>query len=584
MRADVRARRRRRRARAVADHAWFAGVRLAAALVARGSRAWRCLATRCSARSQRRVRWPSFARRMLQRSRPVRLTVVDVFPGGPADQAGIRKNTTEIVISLSAHRLRSRGVPFDCRVASHRSATSRRCICIAPVAFDAADRRDCINRGGLDARSTADLVDRRARRGVAWLRQHLGPLAQMTAFLAGAARADATRRARHDRHVDDARVDCDRGGQQRAAARHHMQAVPIFGPVVLLVSTGSSRALSFPIIGLAVLYFPSRAPILDRHRWIVPAVIAASPADVRHRHRRARRSSADSTARCRRWRGSRCTAGRSKRRSRSALAVNVLIVIEGIGRYRVNLDADERRRIQIVVFTGVPAVFAYALKIGIPLLLGLAGPARSSCRGRSKHFCRRSCCCRRLACPTPWRCGTCSARAPCCAAACSTHSRGTRLTALVVIPVVALVGVAGPAARPVARDDRQRPAAVLPVLPRDARAWRCRYRDRGATLARSALLPRRVRRARDPGVARGTRPVRSRSARPGRDGRHADRFGAAPGKHRRVRIGFADGLEPLRRVRAGVDAARRGDAAARRQRRDHAAAMVRQTARSVPGR
>src|SRR5688500_7806461 len=29
-------------------------------------------------------------------------TVVDVFPGGPADQAGIGKNSSEIVISLSA--------------------------------------------------------------------------------------------------------------------------------------------------------------------------------------------------------------------------------------------------------------------------------------------------------------------------------------------------------------------------------------------------------------------------------------------------------------------------------------------------
>ncbi len=56
-----------------------------------------------------------------------------------------------------------------------------------------------------------------------------------------------------------------------------------------------------------------------------------------------------------------------------ALAANVLIVVEGIGRYRANLDANERRRIQIVVYTGVPAVFAYALKTGIPLLGGLAG-------------------------------------------------------------------------------------------------------------------------------------------------------------------------------------------------------------------
>ena len=64
-----------------------------------------------------------------------------------------------------------------------------------------------------------------------------------------------------------------------------------------------------------------------------------------------------------------------------ALAVNVLIVVEGIARYRINLDADERRRIQIVVFTGVPAVFAYALKTGIPLRPRHCSAGRSSCRG-----------------------------------------------------------------------------------------------------------------------------------------------------------------------------------------------------------
>ena len=65
-----------------------------------------------------------------------------------------------------------------------------------------------------------------------------------------------------------------------------------------------------------------------------------------------------------------------------ALAVNVLIVVEGIARYRVNLDADERRRIQIVVYTGVPAVFAYALKTGIPLVVGRSlGTHDRSCRG-----------------------------------------------------------------------------------------------------------------------------------------------------------------------------------------------------------
>ena len=49
----------------------------------------------------------------------------------------------------------------------------------------------------------------------------------------------------------------------------------------------------------------------------------------------------------------------------------MLIVIEGIQRYRINLDADKRRRIQIVVYTGMPAVFAYALKTAVPLVSGV---------------------------------------------------------------------------------------------------------------------------------------------------------------------------------------------------------------------
>jgi hypothetical protein len=48
-------------------------------------------------------------------------------------------------------------------------------------------------------------------------------------------------------------------------------------------------------------------------------------------------------------------------------------VADGVVRYHGNIDANERRRIQLVVFTGVPSVFAYAVKVGLPLLAGLAG-------------------------------------------------------------------------------------------------------------------------------------------------------------------------------------------------------------------
>jgi hypothetical protein len=130
--------------------------------------------------------------------------------------------------------------------------------------------------------------------------------------------------------------------------------------------------LSFPIIGLAVLNFPHRAAILDRHRWIVPTVIAASvPILIISSTTAAFLFGADAALPLLSWfavRGWTFEASFAL-----ALGVNVLLIIEGIARYRTNFDANERRRIEIVVFTVVPAVFAYALKTGIPLVLGLLG-------------------------------------------------------------------------------------------------------------------------------------------------------------------------------------------------------------------
>ena len=264
------------------------------------------------------------------------------------------------------------------------------------------------------------------------------------------------------------------------------------------------------------------------------------------------------------------------------LAVNVLIVVEGIGRYRVNLDADERRRIQIVVFTGVPAVFAYALEDRHSAGAGIAGPAdraavadrsvpagdrpaagvRAALRGRGAPRLQPA----HGAAPRP----AVRVRAPhACRARRAAGDRARRL--------------ARAAARSVAGDDRERPAAVLSVLPGAARP-RLEVSRAGAAVARQTVLPRRIRRARNPGVAGRPRAVRSRPARPGRDGRDADRFGAASGKHRGAGIGRADGVESRRQVRAGVDVARRRHAAAGRQRHHHAAALVRQAARGVPGR
>ena len=204
----------------------------------------------------------------------------------------------------------------------------------------------------------------------AWFRQHLGPLSQMAAFLAGALVLVLL-----GTHGTTASLMTLALIATAAANSGPLlgsdYAVPFFGPIVLWFNW-LITPLSFPIIGLAVLFFPSRAQILDRHRWIVPAVIAACiPMLIISITSAAFLSGADGVLPLLAWFA---THGWTFEASFAlCLAVNVLIVIEGIQRYRTNLDADERRRIQIVVYTGVPAVFAYALKTGIPLLLGLAG-------------------------------------------------------------------------------------------------------------------------------------------------------------------------------------------------------------------
>ncbi|HXG87813.1 MAG TPA: GAF domain-containing protein [Vicinamibacterales bacterium] len=204
----------------------------------------------------------------------------------------------------------------------------------------------------------------------AWMRQHLGPLAQMAGFLAGAVILVAL----GSRGMTGALMTLAlvataiaNGGPMYGAEL----SVPLIGPLLLVVSW-LVTPLSFPVIGLAVLHFPTRAELLDRHRWIYGAMAAAvAPMLVISLVAALFLLGAEVALAPLAWLS---THGWLFDASFAiALAANVLIVIEGIGRYRHNLDANERRRIQIVVYTGVPAVFAYAIKVGVPLLSSLAG-------------------------------------------------------------------------------------------------------------------------------------------------------------------------------------------------------------------
>ena len=284
------------------------------------------------------------------------ITVTRVWPGGAADRAGVRvgdhlrtlpPNPADSLRIWRELQQLHPGAPLALSITSAVTGTTREVVVEQPAIWS------------MDGATWAT-----------WLRLHAGPLAQMTAFLAGAATLLALG-ARGSTAVLMTLALIVTAAANGGPLLGSAQAIPVLG-TLLLIFNWIITALSFPIIGLAVLFFPHRAEILDRHRWIVPAVVgAALPMLVIGSVSAAFLLGVDAALPALTWIAERawtfdaCFA--------LGLGANVLIVIEGIGRYRTNLDANERRRIQIVVFTGVPAVFAYALKTGVPLLSGLWG-------------------------------------------------------------------------------------------------------------------------------------------------------------------------------------------------------------------
>ena len=203
-----------------------------------------------------------------------------------------------------------------------------------------------------------------------WLQTHLGAIVQMAAFLAGAGLLVALgTRGTTAMLMTLALIftAIANGGSLLGAELQ----LPIIGAVVLIFGW-LATPLSFPIIGLAVLNFPSRAPILERNPWIQAALpVLPLPVFIVSVTAAAFLLGADAALRPLAWFA--VNGWLFDVSFAIALGANVLIVIEGIHRYRTVVNAVERRRIQLVVYTGVPAVFAYAIKAGVPLVASLVG-------------------------------------------------------------------------------------------------------------------------------------------------------------------------------------------------------------------
>ena len=131
-----------------------------------------------------------------------------------------------------------------------------------------------------------------------------------------------------------------------------------------------ARAFAFPVIALAILYFPARSPLLGRYPFLhtVPW-LAALPMLVIGAGKALHLWGVDAFSGLSAW--SAAHPGIYGASFAAALAVNLLALIEGIYRYRFNHDANERRRIRMAVYTSVPGVLAYAIHDGWPVVARL---------------------------------------------------------------------------------------------------------------------------------------------------------------------------------------------------------------------
>lgn len=143
------------------------------------------------------------------------------------------------------------------------------------------------------------------------------------------------------------------------------RGIPFLGPV-LTVFAWLAMPLAFPIITLAIGYFPSRAPLLTRYPvlHLVP-LAAAIPLVLPAVGTSLYLAGVDRLADLARWDAAHANVFYAS--FVTALSLNVVAVIEGVYRYRYNHDANERRRIRMAVYTAVPGVLAYAIKDGLPI-------------------------------------------------------------------------------------------------------------------------------------------------------------------------------------------------------------------------
>jgi hypothetical protein len=300
------------------------------------------------------------------------LTIVRaIAPGSPAAQSGLAPG--DEVVGLSSVRIREaidldRMASAGAQLEGWRSAYRMGLIGPVTLRVRTEGRRDTAVRDVTLERPPAwmsgpDIAG-------LWARRHLGMVAQVVVFTAAAIVLVVLRTSDQTAALAVMALTlCAVGGggplmgSELALPPGLREAMTLFAWV--------ATPLAFPFTGLAILYFPARSAVLKRRPWLhALPFAAAAPMIVSSTLTGLYLVGFDALRGAAIWDARNATVYYVS--FAAALAVNVWAILEGIGRYKCNTDPDERRRIQLAVYTTVPGVFAYVLKDGVPLAALLA--------------------------------------------------------------------------------------------------------------------------------------------------------------------------------------------------------------------
>ena len=298
------------------------------------------------------------------------VTVLEVPPGSAAAAAGLRRG--DIVVHarslLTGHAVDLASPPGDATDAMQRWREAYRLGTRGPLE---------VGLRHADGSTEQVQVERPPAWALLWtvwpsvVAAHLGPIVEMVSIV-GAALVLLLLRPRGATALLIVSTLACAGTSTGGSLLGGELALPPLLSAPLTMFAWLAMPLAFPLIAIAILYFPSKSRVLVRYPWLhaVPLVVAL-PMVIPATGTALFLAGADRLLGMATWDASH--PGVFYASFAGGLLLNIAAMLEGVWRYKHNPDQLERRRVAVATCTLVLATLAFTIKDGVPAVYAMAG-------------------------------------------------------------------------------------------------------------------------------------------------------------------------------------------------------------------